>query len=273
MNSKIRTTNTITTFTFIIFITFITDGSMSSPRVGVVRDSMLTNPLHIKASLGQSRSRGLTVPGPEFTYGISSGSLGDGGVAEVLSNWRVQSRRGDSAPHRPLVPDFVSLNRDAVKSGLVTSKELSQYRAQGGGARRQNPAPEHQEDVASWRPEVPDITFGVTTRPSSPLSDLLSHQYARRWKEEQLSRNRTGNHKQLQRVKPGSIPDTRTSLLRRSRALPVTQKPFTLTRFSQVAPAVDTFRDQEARLRAFRAHQSDSVSRRGVHGLGTYSLD
>ncbi|XP_044051745.1 cilia- and flagella-associated protein 77 [Siniperca chuatsi] len=240
---------------------------MSSPRVGVVRDSMLTNPLLIKASLGQTRSRGLSGPGPDFTFGTSSGSLEDGGVAEVLSSWRVQSRRGDSAPHRPVTPDFVSLNRDAVKSGLVTSKELSQYRAQRGGARSQNPAPKRQEGGASRRPVVPDITFGVTTRASSPLSDLLAHQYARRWLDDQLSGNQTSNRHQLQRIKPGCIPDTRTSLLRRSRALPVTQTPFKLPHFTQVPPALDTFRDQEARLRALGAHQSDSVSRRGVQGL------
>ncbi|XP_023258536.1 cilia- and flagella-associated protein 77 [Seriola lalandi dorsalis] len=246
---------------------------MSSPRVGVVRDSMMTNPLLIKASLGQTRSRGLSVPGPDFTFGTNSSSLRDGGVAEVLSSWRVQSRRGDSAPQRPLVPDFVSLNREAVKSGLVTSKELSQYRAQGGGARTRPPAPKQQEGGASWRPAVPDITFGVTTRASSPLSDLLSHQYARRWLDQQLSRNQTSNHRELHRIKPGCIPDTRTSLLRRSRALPVTQTPFRLPRFSQVPPALDTFRDQDARLRALRAHQSDSVCRRGHQGQGTYSLD
>ncbi|XP_026177679.1 cilia- and flagella-associated protein 77 [Mastacembelus armatus] len=245
---------------------------MSSPRLGVVRESMLTNPLHIKAPLGQTRSRGLTVPGPDFTFGISSGSLKDGGVAEVLSSWRVQSRRGGSAPHPLVVPDFVSLNRNAVKSGLVTSKELSQYRAQRG-AKTQSSAPRRQEDGPSRCPVVPDITFGVRNRPSSPLADLLSHQYAHRWLDEQLSRNQTGNHNQLHRIKPGCIPDTRTSLLRRSRALPVTQTPFKLPHFTQVPPALDTFRDQEARLRAFRAHQSDSVSRRGHQGLGTYSLD
>uniref|UniRef100_A0A8P4KGI1 Uncharacterized protein n=1 Tax=Dicentrarchus labrax TaxID=13489 RepID=A0A8P4KGI1_DICLA len=192
-------------------------------------------------------------------------------VLSVLSSWAVQSRRGDSA--RPLAPDFVSLNRDAVRSGLVTSKELSQYRAQWGGARSQRPAPRPQGGGSSLRPAVPDITFGVTTRASSPLSDLLSHQYARRWLDEQLSRDRTCDHNQQQRIKPGCIADTRTSLLRRSRALPVTQTPFKLPRFTQVPPALDTFRDPEARLRAFRAHQSDSVSRRGVQGLGSYSLD
>uniref|UniRef100_UPI0037E8416E cilia- and flagella-associated protein 77 n=1 Tax=Semicossyphus pulcher TaxID=241346 RepID=UPI0037E8416E len=247
---------------------------MSSPRLGIVRDSMMTNPLFIKAPLGQSKSRGLSVPGPDFTFGTSSSSLRDGGVAAVLSGWRVQPSRGDSAPHQPVVPDFVSLNREAVKSGLVTSKELSQYRAQRGGARSQNHAPKQREGRASQRPVVPDITFGVTNRPSSPLSDLLSHQYGRHWLDKQLSRNQTGNHQQkLQRIKSDAVHDTRTSLLRRSRPLPVTQTPFKLPRFTQVAPALDTFRDQEARLRAMRAHQSDSVSRRGVQGLGTYSLD
>ncbi|KAA8592837.1 cilia- and flagella-associated protein 77 [Etheostoma spectabile] len=245
---------------------------MSSPRVGVVRDSMLTNPLLIKASLGQTRSRGLSVPGPEFTFGTSN-LLRDGGVSEVLSSWRVQSGRGHSAPHQPLITDFVSLNRDAVKSGLVTAKELSQYRAQKGEDSSKIPAPKQQEGRASRRPAVPDITFGVTTRVLSPLSDLLSHEYAHRWMDEQLSRNQTSNHKKLQRIKPGCIPDTRTSLLRRSKALPITQTPVKLPRFIHAAPALDTFRDQEARLQAVRAHHSDSVSRRGVQGLGTYSVD
>lgn len=36
-------------------------------------------------------------------------------------------------------------------------------------------------------------------------------------------------------VKPGSIPDTRTSLLRRSQPLPFTETPFKLRRFTQVS--------------------------------------
>ncbi|KAI3372188.1 hypothetical protein L3Q82_007040 [Scortum barcoo] len=176
-------------------------GNMSSPRVGVVRDSMLTNPLLIKASLGQSRSRGLPGPGPDFTFGTSSSSIRDEGVAEVLSSWRVQPRREDSAPHQPAVPDFVSLNRNAVRSGLVTSKELSQYRAQRGGAMSQSPAHKKQRGGASQRPAMPDITFGVTTRASSPLSNLLSHQYARDWLDQQLRRNQSSSQRERQRVR------------------------------------------------------------------------
>ncbi|CAJ1069552.1 cilia- and flagella-associated protein 77 isoform X2 [Xyrichtys novacula] len=246
--------------------------SMSSPRLGVVRDSMLINPRLIQAPLGKSMSRGLSLPGPDFTYGTTSSSIRGGGMAEVLSSWKVQPSREDSAPHRTLVPHFVSLNRDAVKSGVVTSKELSQYRAQRAEAMSQSHAPRKKDTLASRRLVVPDITFGVPNRPSTPLEDLLSHQYGRRWLDQQLSRSQNCIQQQqkLQRIKS---KDNRTSLLRRSKPLPVTQTPFKLPRFAQVGPALDTFRDQEARQRAFKTHQSDSVSRRGVQGLGTYSLD
>ncbi|XP_053277107.1 cilia- and flagella-associated protein 77 [Pleuronectes platessa] len=208
---------------------------MSSHRMGVVRDSMLTNPLMIKVSLGQSRSRGFLRPGPDFTFGTSSSSMQNGGVAEVLSSWRVQPRGEAADPHRVLVPDFVSLNRNAVKAGLVTSNELRQYRAQLGGGKTKHPEPKLQEGGASQKLVVPDITTrDVSVRPASPLSHLLSHQYAHRWKEEQLSRIQTSNHNQQLRTKPGS--DTRTSLLRRSRPLPVPRSQVTWQHFNQVTP-------------------------------------
>ncbi|XP_013770381.1 cilia- and flagella-associated protein 77 [Pundamilia nyererei] len=179
----------------------------SSPRVGVVRRSMLTDPLLIKAPLGRSRSKGFAVPGPDFTFGTSSNWLRDGGVAEALSSWNVQPRQEESAAQHA---DFVSLNREAVKSGMVTPKELSQYRAQ----RAQSSASKLRHGrLPRCRDQVPDITFGVRNRPSSPMSDVLSHQYAQRWLHDQL-KNQTNNLKC--KTKPGCIPDTRTSFQRLS---------------------------------------------------------
>uniref|UniRef100_A0A3Q2VZT6 Cilia and flagella associated protein 77 n=1 Tax=Haplochromis burtoni TaxID=8153 RepID=A0A3Q2VZT6_HAPBU len=193
----------------------------SSPRVGVVRRSMLTDPLLIKAPLGRSRSKGFAVPGPDFTFGTSSNWLRDGGVAEALSSWNVQPRQEESAAQHA---DFVSLNREAVKSGMVTPKELSQYRAQ----RAQSSASELRHGrLPRCRDQVPDITFGVRNRPSSPMSDVLSHQYAQRWLHDQL-KNQTSNLK------------------------------------CKVGPALDTFRDQETRVRAFGARRSSSQTQRSV---------
>ncbi|KAF7644477.1 hypothetical protein LDENG_00221360 [Lucifuga dentata] len=233
---------------------------MSSRRVGVVRDSMLTNPLIIEAPLGRARSRGHHVPAPDFTYGTCY-SIREGGVAEALSSWRVHA----CSPHRHAnVPDFVCLNREAVRSGLVTAKELGQYRAQWF----QTHATKQPTSSQQSRRGGANITPGTSHRvkspppPPPPIFDLLSHHYGRRWLEEQQSRNQTSNQEKQQRIKAGHIPDTRTSLLRRSRALPQTHTSFILPRFRQVPPALDTFRTMEDRCRAFGIHQPRCVQER-----------
>ncbi|XP_037535911.1 cilia- and flagella-associated protein 77 [Nematolebias whitei] len=242
----------------------MTSGDMTSPRLGVVRESMLKNPLLIKAPLGKARTRGLAVPGPDFTFGTSSSSLRNGDVSQLLSSWSVQSRSEDSTQR----PDFVTLNRNAVRSGVATAKDLNQYRSQVGGATVQSQALEGHGGRASRPPlALPDITFGVTNRATSPIADLLSYQYARCWFEEQ-SRNQTSN--QNQRIKLGHIAETRTSLLRKSRrCLPVLQTRFDLPQFTQVAPALDTFRDPETRQRALRAYRSNSGIQKGHQAQGT----
>ncbi|XP_013878262.1 cilia- and flagella-associated protein 77 isoform X2 [Austrofundulus limnaeus] len=229
--------------------------SMTSPRLGVVRESMRKDPLLIKAPLGKARTRGLTLPGPDFTYGTSINSVSNGGVAQVLSSWNVQPRCEDSTQ----TLDFVSLNRNAVRSGLITSKELNRYRHQVGRTTAQNRASGRHRGGASRPPPVlPDVTFGVKNRPASPLADLLSYSYAHRWIQEQSS-NQTSN--QEHQVKPGRVAENRTSLLRKNRSLPVLQTPFSPPQWSQVPPALDTFRDPEARRRALQTHRS----KYGVH--------
>uniref|UniRef100_A0A1A8FLW5 Chromosome 9 open reading frame 171 n=1 Tax=Nothobranchius korthausae TaxID=1143690 RepID=A0A1A8FLW5_9TELE len=213
---------------------------MMSPRLGVVRKSMLKDPLIIKAPLGKARTRGLDVPGPDFVFGAKNNWNADGGVAGAFSSWRVQSRR-----EHPARLDFVSLNRDAVRSGIVTSKELSQYRALRGAATRKTRISEPSDGGTARNPQAdPDITFGVTNRAPSPLADLLSYEYAHKWFNEQLSRNQSGGHKK--QMKPGHVTETRTSLLRRSRTLPAPPKPLRRPQVAQVAAALDTFRDPKA---------------------------
>ncbi|KAM6954517.1 cilia- and flagella-associated protein 77 [Aplochiton taeniatus] len=241
-----------------------------SPRVGVVRDSMLANPLLGRPLLGRSRTRGLMCPGPDFVYGMPT-TVQDGGVSQALSDWRVHSVPS-SGYHGVQVRDFVSLNRDGVRSGLVTAKEHYQYRAQRANQEAARTVPTATRSrVPTLRP-LPDTVFGIATRPSSPMLGLLEHQYARRWLEEQQAKHRTKQEKQVHKPKLGRILDTRTSLLRKSCPLTETTPLWKLSRFEQVAPALDTFRDPEARRRAFKAHHSESVSRRGVQGQGTYTV-
>ncbi|XP_059909117.1 cilia- and flagella-associated protein 77 [Gadus macrocephalus] len=244
---------------------------MDSPRLGVVRESMLANPLLFGRSLGHSRSSHLPLPrpGPDFVYGTRN-TAADGGVAEALSFWRVQPAAGGSARLQPLPVDYVSMNREGLKSGLVTAKELTQYKAQWASENHLTFNRPRNHSRPTNR-AIPDITFGITTRPPSPLADLLAHHYGQRWIDEQ-QRHMNSETKQPDKAKL-CISDTRTSLLRKSRPLPKSEPQCTIRRFTKVGPALDTFRDPESRLRAFRAHRSDCVSRRGALGQGTYNLD
>ncbi|XP_043968312.1 cilia- and flagella-associated protein 77 [Gambusia affinis] len=224
---------------------------IASPRLGVFRESMLRDPLLIKAPLGRARSRGLTIPGPDFTYGAST-MMRDGSVAEALSSWQLQTE-AEEAALKVSCPDFVALNRDAVRSGLVTSKELRQYRIQMGDLHIQA-AEQQQRGRTSRRAHlVPDITFGIRNRPSSPLADVLAHHYGHRWLEEQLNRNQLGSLT----AKLGRAAETRTSLLRSARTETVKKKAFTLPQFSQIPAALDTFRDSADRERAASAQKQN----------------
>ncbi|XP_062398339.1 cilia- and flagella-associated protein 77 [Sardina pilchardus] len=234
---------------------------MESPHIGVVRDSMLTNPRLIRPSLGRSKSKGLTCPGPDFVYGMVT-TIQDGGVAEAISKWHCGSAEGgcSGAPRRR-ERDFVSLNREGVKSGVVTAQELRQYRATHDIRR---PSPTRGVARRSM-PTVlpPDITFGISTRPSTPIGELLQQQYRQRWIQQQLNTHTAlqGQHNKRQL---GRIQDTRTSTLRKSRPTVVNAPLWKLPRFQQVSPALDTFGDAAARQRALKAQQADAA-----RGLGT----
>ncbi|CAB1320266.1 unnamed protein product, partial [Coregonus sp. 'balchen'] len=186
-----------------------------------------------------------------------------------------------AAPARRPEKDFVALNREGVKSGLVTAKEHYQYRATHD---RRRAAPARRGSHVPVPPRIPrDTTFGISTRtvsqvnvnvspvlcrlrPSTPICELLEHKYAQHWLEEQQAKERALEERQLNMPKLGRIQETRTTLLRKSRPMPESTPLWKLPRFQQVGPALDTFRDPYARKKAFSAHFSDSVAQTGQLG-------
>ncbi|XP_048836356.1 cilia- and flagella-associated protein 77 isoform X2 [Brienomyrus brachyistius] len=221
----------------------------------------------ILPALGKTTSKGLSLPGPDFVYG-SMPVTHDGGVAEAISHWHLPSPPS-TVCRRRVEKDFVALNREGVKSGLVTAKEHHQYRAthdirlapSKGGSRMSAPS------------RLPlDMTFGVATRPSTPISELLGHRYAQIWLEDQQAKDRNLLERRKKR-QLGHIPETCTTLLRKCQPLEEPAALWKLPRFQKVGPALDTFRDPGARKKAFHAHFSDSAARRGLLGQGTYNVN
>ena len=94
-----------------------------------------------------------------------------------------------------LEKDIIALNRESVKHGLVTEREQMKYR-QGKILftiffEFFKSFLEHDLRVLSKKQNenrqihIPDIMFGVPTRPSTPIFDLLEHKYQKVWQKEQ----------------------------------------------------------------------------------------
>lgn len=240
---------------------------MASPALATRYENTYDNPLLFKSELGRPFQRGFTLPSPEFTYGRPNIAK-DGGAAEAVAGWNpttIQSvPRRDKQPER----DFVALNKACVGAGLVTAQEQFEYRATHDVRRRVS---EEEKNKTKSKRIPASMTFGVSTRPSTPVFDLLEHKYQDRWLQERRKSEMSKREKvqQKQNLNKG-IYETRASLLRKH-CPPVDQPPpWQMPKFQKQGPHLETFRSTEAREAAFKHHGSDCTARTGVFGHGVY---
>uniref|UniRef100_A0A8D0EW57 Cilia and flagella associated protein 77 n=1 Tax=Strix occidentalis caurina TaxID=311401 RepID=A0A8D0EW57_STROC len=127
-------------------------------RLGVARDSMLRNPLILKAELGKPQRSCYTLPGFDFSYGLYIHRT-DGGVPEAIGHWNTVKPRTVLVQKMPR--DFITMNRGALKAGYTTAHEFNLY-YKAKDIRRKNKEHSHFKRCP---PEVPaDLTYGITTR-------------------------------------------------------------------------------------------------------------
>lgn len=263
-------------------------------RLGDKREPMLENPLLLRNELGKSQRRGYRgYPGDEERYGRPNGP-GNGGAAGALSwagagsssaqaglNFPSQGGGGGDGgmPGR----DFMALNRAAVQSGLVTAREQYQFRGTHD-IRRKPAAPADKGDGAggegvrsSRRRLPPSMVFGISTRPSTPIHDLLEHRYQDRWLAERRSADMAHQeHSSLARgpappSRSGKVYETRASMLR-IQQIPVEAGPlWKMPKFSRNAKAsLCTFRAPGVQTAAYGHQRLDGINRQGNVGLGIY---
>ncbi|XP_073454100.1 cilia- and flagella-associated protein 77 [Aquarana catesbeiana] len=239
-------------------------GSMDNERFGVVRESMNNNQLLQKAELGKTKKMCYSLPGSDFTYGQSS-FLKEGGVATAIGHWQTVEAK---ARQRKLESNFVALNREAVKSGLVTSTEHQTFRNT-----HKIWLPVNEGRVKDHNLRIPPgMTFGISTRPSTPICELIEHKYQNLWLEQQRQASEALRVLSKEKIKMSKVQDTRTTMLRRYQPEPDPAPLWQLPRFQKVEPHLDTFPSVKARQRAFSAHHSDAIARRGLHGQGIYNI-
>ncbi|XP_036276333.1 cilia- and flagella-associated protein 77 [Pipistrellus kuhlii] len=238
---------------------------MENERLGVVRDSMFQNPLIVKAELGKPRERNVTLPGLDFNYGLYVRGL-DGGVPEAIGHWSVY--KPQPTCHEELRRDYIAMNRGAVKAGLVTARETMLYQ-------QVNDLRITSEDQRRFKREPSSIpanmTFGIPSRPSTPLFDLLRHRYQQLWVQEQKAAQKAIKLEKKQKVSLGELYETRSSQLRKYKPPVKLDALWHMPHFQKVGRHLDTFPTEADRQRALKAHREEVAVRRGTLRLGNYT--
>ncbi|XP_052790389.1 cilia- and flagella-associated protein 77-like isoform X1 [Mya arenaria] len=252
-------------------------------ELGINRDTMLQNELLLRTELGKPKRRGVIIPAGT-TYGRPNG-MRDGGSSEALHGWPTISsstlpfKRKEKASQR----DFMALNRAAVSAGLVTANAQYEFRATHD-VRGKTTSEEGQRNRTRRMP--PSMVYGISTRPSTPIFDLLEHKYQDKWLQErrklELAKRQeeskmgrythsAGVINSAQKRSPGQVYETRATLLRTYQN-PVDPDPlWQMPKFKNNAqPSLQTFRSGRARTFAYDNFESDMISRKGNLGHGTY---
>lgn len=234
--------------------------------LGSQRESLSNNPLLISSELGKPRRRCFTLPPSDFTYGMRSICF-DGGAAEALSTWHSQYSKRSAGRKKTPEKDFITLNRLAAQSGLTTAHDQTQFRACHDIRKREK---EDDLTIQGSQKFPVDRVFGISTRPSTPIFDLLEHRYQDRWLTEKKQAERKQREKISKKKLQGKIYETRASLFRRY-SEPVDPPPlWKLSRFSRIPPTLQTFRSDKMREKALMNHSSDAIARQGMFGHGVY---
>ncbi|XP_078281965.1 cilia- and flagella-associated protein 77 isoform X2 [Rhinoraja longicauda] len=217
-----------------------------------------------QTELGKSKQNGNYLPGPNYVYGTHN-RIFDGGVPAALGHWRSVQPKAQ-AKQQKLKRNFAALNKAAIKAGLVTPREIYQFRATHDIGTSANKA-EKKEGM------LPEITYGMPHRPSTPMFDLLEHKFQHKWIEEQKTIDHLQKRKKTHQAHFVKNYQTRAAFL--SKAVPSVDPPPIVhpLHYQKIGPHLDTFRSTEARHAAFRANWLDSAARRGPNGEGIYALN
>lgn len=255
--------------------------------LGDKRDTMLGNQLLLRSELGRPMRRGYTsYPGDVYRYGKPNPE-NNGGASAALGCWpasgvhfpnRASGLDGDVSKSAMGIPDrdFMALNREAVKKGLVTAGQQYQFRATHDIRKKvQSEADAGPGGAGGGRSGArrlpPSMVFGISTRPSTPIHDLLEHRYQDRWLAEQRSADMAQRQQQsqAQNVRMGKVNETRASMMR-IHQVPVQSAPlWKMPRFSKNAcPSIETFRSDGVKNIAYTNASSDRIGREGMYGTG-----
>jgi len=254
-------------------------------RLGSHRDTMNQNPLLRKAELGKPIKRGFSLPADEFIYGRPNHCI-DGGAQEAMQYMVLQEKRqiqkeqcrtAKAIQNGRNNKDFIRLNRNAVRLGLVTSSEQkgAMTTLAKGAVKNNNIAKINPQKVASSRCP-PDLTFGIPTRPSTPVFELLEHRYQTKWlqqqdkKQKQTEECENKGKKDIYETQAQAIRKRYDKALLKEEQRSNPKQQWQMTKFKNKKAHLNTFRSDDLKKKSFEAHEANRHTRLGKTGHGNY---
>lgn len=152
------------------------------------------NPLLVKDDVGKAKTSCYDLPPEGFAYGRPDMPDYEG-AREVTMQW---------VPHQPEeradlgVQNFRSLNKKALSKGALSAKDQTDFRKKTDMPLTHTPA---QAPPRVFPNEVvPSFTYGKKTRPSTPIAQVVSNQFAA---EFESAMDEMYNHYDEEKQRPG----------------------------------------------------------------------
>ena len=237
------------------------------PNLHLDPAATLHNPLLSKAELGRPRLRFFTLPPEGFTYGRRNFSQ-DGGAREAM-HWTGSAPKVEFST-TPLPKDFIALNRESLAAGFTSAPGQSDFRVLHDIRQKDRRTRSRtRSDVPKSAP--PNMAYGISTRPSTPINELLEYRYQERW----MQNRQKGLVEEFERQGEirralKHVNHTKTSLMRKKTPSVECYTYWQMPRFQKASSKVASFRNVSAKEKALKAHEDEAPKRQGIFGHGIY---
>ena len=237
------------------------------PNIHLDPSATLHNPLLSKAELGRPRLRFFTLPPEGFTYGRRNFSQ-DGGAREAM-HWSGSVSRVEFSTS-PQPKDFIAMNRESLAAGFTTASGQSDFRVLHDIRQREKCGRSRcRSDIPKSAP--PNIAYGISTRPSTPINELLEYRYQDRWvQERKRSLLEEFERQGEERRAVHKVNHTKTSLMRKKTPSVECYTFWQMPRFQKAPSKVASFRNFNSKEKSFKAHRDEAPKRKGIFGHGIY---
>ena len=201
------------------------------------------NRLLQKDDIGKAKPCCASLPPPQFSYGRFSGWDREGAGA-VMSSWNVHKPQ---AKRINANKDFKEMNRRSVQAACHTAKHQTSFRKTANVNVQERTGKIVREKIVTEE----GFSFGVPTRPSTPIHGVMGNLYGRvsaEVKNHDYTRSCTRPRSMAMSTRLGSPKSTRASALAHSfiksknEGQKSATQQFKITKFLKTAPRTNTHR-------------------------------